>query len=100
MDYLPRVVDPLIEHALRVSGAILIEGPRACGKTATGLHHAESSVRLDIDEEARTLADLEPRLVLDGPVPRLIDEWQLEPRLWNHVRRAVDDRRDPGQFLL
>ncbi|QGH70787.1 ATP-binding protein [Pseudactinotalea sp. HY158] len=100
MDYRPRVVDRLIEHALRVSGAILVEGPRACGKTATGLHHAESSVRLDIDDEARSLAELEPRLVLDGPVPRLIDEWQLEPRLWNHVRRAVDDRRDPGQFLL
>jgi predicted AAA+ superfamily ATPase len=81
-------------------GAAVIEGPRACGKTATAQHQAASEVRLDVDLEARQIAALEPSLALDGPTPRLIDEWQLEPEIWNHVRRAIDDRRKPGQFIL
>lgn len=54
---------------------------------------------LDIDKDARDAAELNPALILDGDIPRLIDEWQLEPEIWNHVRRAVDDRVDPGQFI-
>ncbi len=100
MDYLPRVVDAVVERSLSIAGAILIEGVRACGKTVTGLHHSRSSVRLDTDSDARQLAELSPALVLEGEAPRLVDEWQLEPQLWNHVRRAVDDRRRPGQFIL
>ena len=61
---------------------------------------AASEVRLDVDPEARQAAALEPAFILDGPTPRLIDEWQLEPAIWNHVRRAIDDRRKPGQFIL
>jgi predicted AAA+ superfamily ATPase len=81
-------------------GAAVIEGPKACGKTVTAQHLAASEARLDVDLEARQAAALEPTLVLDGPTPRLIDEWQLEPAIWNHVRRAIDDRRQPGQFIL
>ena len=98
--YLPRVIDQVIEHSLSISGAVMLEGVRACGKTQTGLHHCASSVRLDTDEDARQLASLQPDLVLNGTSPRLIDEWQLAPRLWNAVRQTVDDRRTPGQFIL
>jgi hypothetical protein len=100
MNYTPRVIDAVVEHALAIAGAVLLEGVRACGKTATGLHHSNSAVRLDVDDQARAMAALEPALVLDGESPRLIDEWQLEPRLWNHVRRAVDDTTRRGRFLL
>jgi len=78
----------------------VIEGPRACGKTATARQIAASEVLLDIDTNARQAIAVDPALVLDGPAPRLIDEWQIEPTIWNHVRRAVDDRLDPGQFIL
>ena len=98
--YLPRIVDEQIRADLAVMGAIVLEGPKACGKTETARQHAASEVRLDVDETAAELARLDPGLVLDGPTPRLIDEWQVEPRIWNAVRRAVDDRGEPGQFLL
>lgn len=98
--YVPRVVDAVIQADLTSAGAVVIEGPKACGKTETARQHATSEVRLDIDETAAELVRLNPQLVLDGPTPRLIDEWQIEPRVWNAVRRAVDDRRETGQFLL
>jgi predicted AAA+ superfamily ATPase len=98
--YTPRIVDDQIARALRISGALLIEGPRACGKTETGRAHSHSEVRLDTDADARALAEVNPKLLLEGAVPRLIDEWQLSPGLWNHVRQAVDDRRARGQFIL
>ncbi len=79
---------------------MVIEGPRACGKTATARQIAASEVLLDVDANARQAIAVDPALVLDGPVPRLIDEWQIEPAIWNQVRRAVDDRSDPGQFVL
>jgi predicted AAA+ superfamily ATPase len=78
----------------------VIEGPRACGKTATARQIAASEVLLDVDANARQAIAVEPSLVLDGPTPRLIDEWQIEPTIWNHIRRAVDDRSEPGQFIL
>ena len=85
---------------LQTAGAVLIEGPKACGKTETARQVAGSEVLLDIDVEARKAAKLDPRLVLQGKVPRLIDEWQLAPEIWNHARRLVDERVDPGQFIL
>ncbi|MGQ0744601.1 MAG: ATP-binding protein [Acidimicrobiales bacterium] len=100
MTYLPRVADSELRERLLTSGAVVIEGPKACGKTETARLQAASVVLLDIDENARRAAAIDPSLVLDGPTPRLLDEWQLEPGLWNHVRRAVDDRRVPGQFVL
>lgn len=66
----------------------------------TGQHHSASQVRLDVDSDARALAQVSPTVLLQGAAPRLIDEWQLEPHLWNHLRHEVDDRRVPGQFIL
>jgi predicted AAA+ superfamily ATPase len=73
---------------------------QACGKTATARQLAASEVLLDVDAQARQAVLIDPALLLRGKVPRLLDEWQLEPLIWNHVRRAVDDRGRPGQFLL
>ena len=98
--YRPRICDAELAHRLQVAGAVLIEGPRACGKTATARQAAASEVLLDLDENARYTAAVGPGLMLAGDVPRLIDEWQIEPALWNHVRRAVDQRRAAGQFIL
>ena len=98
--YRPRVVDEELAVRLGSAGAVLIEGPRACGKTATGRHHAASEVLLDVDPGLRSVAELEPGLVLEGPAPRLIDEWQSVPSIWNHVRRAADRGGGPGRFIL
>jgi hypothetical protein len=98
--YRPRIVDNELAARLQATGAVVIEGPRACGKTATARRAAASEVLLDIDATARQAIALDPSLVLAGTTPRLIDEWQLEPAIWNHVRRAVDDRARPGQFIL
>jgi predicted AAA+ superfamily ATPase len=100
MKYDPRIVDSELSSRLNAAGAVVIEGPKACGKTATARQIAKSAVLLDVDEQALLAADVTPSVVLEGPTPRLIDEWQLAPRLWNHVRRAVDDRGQPGQFIL
>lgn len=99
-EYRPRIADVELTRTLTSAGAALIEGPRACGKTATALHAAASSVRLDIEPNAQQLALAVPEALLDGPRPRLIDEWQLAPSLWNQVRHAVDTARKPGQFIL
>lgn len=100
MEYSPRIVDAELTARLRSSGAVVIEGPRACGKTSTARQVAASEVLLDVDESARQAIGVDPSLVLGGDTPRLIDEWQLEPVLWNHVRRAIDERGEPGQFIL
>ena len=76
----------------------MIEGPKACGKTETARQVAASEVLLDVDANAREAVSVDPSLVLAGDMPRLIDEWQVEPAVWNHVRRWVDDQR--GQFIL
>jgi len=81
-------------------GAVVVEGPKACGKTATARQVAASEVLLDVDVNARHAVAVDPALVLAGETPRLIDEWQVEPAIWNHVRREVDDRGAPAQFIL
>ena len=98
--YLQRIADKELGDRLGAAGAVLIEGPRACGKTETARQQAASEVQLDVDENARHAMAIDPALVLAGDSPRLIDEWQIEPAIWNHVRRAVDRRRSPGQFIL
>jgi uncharacterized protein len=100
MKYRPRLVDSELDERLAATGAVVIEGPKAVGKTATARQMAASEVLLDIDENARRAIAVDPGLVLEGDTPRLIDEWQLEPKIWNHIRRAVDDRGKPGQFIL
>ena len=99
--YLPRVVDRLVDDILGYSGGVLIEGVRACGKTMTGRRHASSEVALDSGlPQLRAALDVDPSLLLAGDVPRRLDEWQIEPSLWNLVRREIDSRRHPGQFIL
>jgi hypothetical protein len=98
--YLPRIVDDELTSRLRAAGAVLIEGPKASGKTETGLRQARSAVRLDVDVAARQAARVAPEVVLSGEYPRLIDEWQVEPGIWNHVRHAIDDKKAKGLFIL
>ncbi len=100
MAYRKRIVDDELARRLSSTGAVVIEGPKACGKTATARQLAASEVLLDVDEAARKAMAVDPALVLAGAVPRLIDEWQNEPAIWNHIRRAVDTRGAPGQFIL
>ena len=99
MDYRARVVDGQLRALLEVAGAVVIEGPRACGKTETARRACESEVRVDTPASHETMA-VSPELLLDGKTPRLLDEWQVEEELWNYVRRAVDDRQAKGQFIL
>jgi len=98
--YIERIVDRQIKRKLGAMGGVVIEGPKACGKTMSAQRFAASEARLDVDDSLREAAVLNPASVLEGPTPRLIDEWQLEPSIWNHVRRAIDDRDGRGQFLL
>ena len=96
MTYRARIADRELIRRLDATGAVVIEGAKACGKTATARRVAASEALLDSDENARRAIAVDPSLVLEGPTPRLIDEWQIEPTIWNHVRRAVDDRGAPG----
>ena len=100
LSYQPRIVDQELADRLASTGAVVLEGPKGCGKTATARQIAASEVLLDVDDNARRAIAIDPSLVLAGPVPRLLDEWQIEPTIWNHIRRAVDDRQAPGQFIL
>lgn len=98
--YRDRIVEAELARRLGSMGAVVVEGPRASGKTETARRFAASEVLLDVDANARRLVALDPALVLDGETPRLIDEWQIEADIWNHIRRQVDERRRPGQFIL
>ncbi|MCE2529207.1 MAG: ATP-binding protein [Acidimicrobiia bacterium] len=97
--YLPRLADKEIGSALRRRGAVLVEGCRACGKTWAARNVARSEARLD-DEATLLIAEADPVALLQGVTPRLLDEWQNAPRLWNRVRRECDDRARLGQFVL
>ncbi|MBX3029602.1 MAG: ATP-binding protein [Chloroflexi bacterium] len=97
--YRPRVIDAALRRALDAAGAVVIEGARATGKTMTGLHAAGSYAFLD-DPDVRRALEVAPRSVLEGDTPRLLDEWQVAPELWNLVRRAVDAAIEPGRFIL
>ena len=79
MTYLPRIVDAELTDLLEAADAVLVEGPRATGKTATAARAAASEVLLDVDDNARRMIGADPSAVLIGDTPRLIDEWQLEP---------------------
>lgn len=99
--YRPRVIDQVVAARLRSAGAVLLEGPKACGKTRTAEQHTRSRVYLDRDPAARSALAVDPGLVLNGPAPQLVDEWQVDATtVWNHVRTEVDRRGTPGQFVL
>lgn len=101
MPYRPRVADKELAERMEFAGAVLIEGPKSCGKTATAQRRASTIFRMDTDESARDLVATAPGLLLDAEPPVLFDEWQVSPKLWNLVRRQVDDRGGtPGQFVL
>ncbi|MDR1897295.1 MAG: DUF4143 domain-containing protein [Prevotellaceae bacterium] len=98
--YNPRLIDRKIGKKLKSTGGILLKGARYCGKTTTALFHAASSVRFDESEQIREQAALMPQIVLQGETPRLIDEWQLVPSIWNAARYEIDRRAAKGQFIL
>lgn len=100
VSYRPRLADTELSNKLASASTVLIEGPRACGKTATASQIANSAVFFDTDINARKACSIDPNLVLEGETPRLFDEWQIVPNLWNHVRRASDTRRQKGNFIL
>lgn len=99
-DYIPRVADRELARRLASAGAVVIEGPRVCGKTTTARQAASSELLMDADPSVDDAMAVDPRLLLEGPEPRLIDEWQVEPAIWNYIRRAVDDRPGRGHFIL
>jgi predicted AAA+ superfamily ATPase len=101
--YIPRFADNILKKELEAFGAILITGPKWCGKTTTGLHLAKSALFMqDPDERSQNLqmADLKPSRLLEGETPRLIDEWQDAPQLWDAVRFSVDKRGETGLYIL
>ena len=103
MAYLNRVFDLRLKAHLKAMGAVLIEGPKWCGKTTTAKQLANSVISLqdtDHREEYLATAITKPSFLLEGEVPRLIDEWQDAPMLWDAVRTKVDERGLPGQFIL
>lgn len=102
-EYLPRIVDSELALRLEAFGATLIVGPKWCGKTTTGEQKAKSILRMqdpDRRESYLTTAAVKPSLLLNGDNPRLIDEWQVAPVLWDSVRTAVDQRQKEGLFIL
>jgi uncharacterized protein len=101
--YKKRVIDSLVEKYLKIFGAICIEGPKWCGKTWTSSYHSKSEFLIgnpDNNFQNRSLAELSPSLVLEGDTPRLLDEWQEVPPIWDAVRYIVDQRSEKGQFIL
>lgn len=102
-EYKPRIIDERVEEYLNTFGAVCIEGPKWCGKTWTSRFHSESEYLVGDPEnnfQNRNLAEMSPSLPLKGETPRLIDEWQEVPPIWDAVRYEVDKRGEKGQFIL
>ena len=100
MDYRKRISDHELQRKLEASGAVLIRGAKACGKTESAKQFAKSIIQVDRDEQVQLLFDTAPKRLLMGETPRLIDEWQVIPKLWDLVRHEVDDRKKNAQFIL
>ncbi len=101
--YRKRIADELLEKQLEAKGAVLIEGPKACGKTTTAEMKASSIIYINDPKEINqnlALAEINPEALLEGDNPRLIDEWQLAPKLWDAIRFSVDHRRKFGLYIL
>lgn len=102
-EYKKRIADELIKKKLKGKGAVLVEGPKWCGKTTTAEELSKSVLYMSKPDNLKQnmmLADINPSLLLTGDVPRLIDEWQIAPKLWDAVRYEVDHRNEEGQFIL
>ena len=100
MHYQKRIIEDDLVEKLSASGAVLIKGPKSCGKTATATQFANSVLEMDRNKQVPVIMATNPALLLVGSTPRLIDEWQVEPEIWNYVRHEVDDRKLKGQFIL
>ncbi|MEI7595842.1 MAG: DUF4143 domain-containing protein [Bacteroidota bacterium] len=100
MTYIRRLVEEDLQEKLSTSGAVLIKGPKSCGKTATAKQYSKSILEMDRDMQVPVFMATDPKLLLVGNTPRLIDEWQEQPSIWNYVRHEVDDRKIKGQFIL
>lgn len=101
--YINRIADSILEKKLKGKGAVLIQGPKWCGKTTTAEQISNSILYMakpEDKEQNLTLADINPSLLLNGNTPRLIDEWQIAPKLWDAVRFEIDHRNLEGQFIL
>lgn len=101
--YRQRIADKMLQRRLAGVGAVLIEGPKWCGKTTTAAQHASTILYMDDPEMLKQniyMADINPKLLLQGDIPLLLDEWQLAPKLWDAIRFEVDHRDGPGQFIL
>ena len=102
-EYYQRISDKVLIEHLESKGAVLIEGAKWCGKTTTAKHIAKSYIEMDrpdMTEQYKQMARIKPSNLLEGEVPRLVDEWQIAPNLWNAVRYEVDQRAEFGQFIL
>jgi len=102
-NYLVRISDEKLALLLQAKGAVLIEGPKWCGKTSSAQQKAKSVLYMQDPDTSKAnilTAKTKPSLLLEGETPRLIDEWQVTPELWNAVRFAVDKRQQTGQFIL
>ena len=100
MKYLNRISDGELQRKLESAGALLIRGPKACGKTESAKQFAHSILALDQDEQVPLLIETAPHRLLVGKTPRLIDEWQVQPKIWNYVRHEIDNRKQTAQFIL
>jgi predicted AAA+ superfamily ATPase len=98
--YMPRLTDTELSKTLKAVGGVVIEGPRFCGKTTTAKQFARSSIELDKETGIRKIAQSDPLMIFEGETPRLIDEWQLVPAIWNVMRHEIDNRQKKGQFIL
>ena len=101
--YLKRIIDDILKERLEMIGAIVIVGPKWCGKTTTGEQHAKSVLKLQDPDKTKSyleLASIKPSALLKGENPRLIDEWQMAPVLWDAVRNSVDDLNKVGLYIL
>lgn len=101
--YRSRILDALLSKRLQAKGAVLIEGPKWCGKTTTSEQIAREKImlaRADVKESFKRLLEIDSEEALSGATPLLIDEWQTVPKLWDAVRYAVDQRGEMGQFIL
>jgi predicted AAA+ superfamily ATPase len=98
--YLPRLIDPLLDELIGDHPAIMVVGPRACGKTTTGRRHCAGRLRLDRPAEAAVVRADPDAALADGPFPLLLDEWQFVPDVLGAVKRAVDEGAGPGRFVL
>ncbi len=99
MEYKKRIIEDTIKNGLAAAGAIFLRGPKACGKTETAKQFTSSDINLQSTRN-RTLAQIDPASALSGETPRLIDEWQEVPNIWNDAKIAVDERKSKGQFIL